>query len=182
MTTTTVTIPATGTYAIDASHSHVGFRVRHLMVAKVRGRFADVEGTVTIAEDPLQSAVEASISLASVDTRDEQRDAHLRSPDFFDVEQHPTMSFRSLGITEAGDGWDVEGDLTLHGVTRRLTLHVTFDGTARDPWGGERAGFSAHTQLNREDFGLTWNQTLESGGVLVGKTVDVEIEVELVKS
>lgn len=182
MTTTTLAPSATGTYAVDASHSHVGFKVRHLVVAKVRGRFADFDGTITIADDPQHGSVTVTVPLASIDTRDEQRDAHLRSPDFFDVEQFPTMTFRSTAVREVEAGrYEVDGELTVRGVTEPLTLQVSFDGTARDPWGGERLAFSATARLNREDFGLTWNQTLDTGGVLVGKDIDIEIEVEAVK-
>ena len=180
--TETSTLPQTGTYAIDASHSHVGFKVRHLMVSKVRGRFADFDGSITIAEDPLESSVEVTVQLASIDTRDEQRDGHLRGGDFFDIEQNPTMTFRSTGVRQVAEGrFDVEGELTLLGTTRPLVLHTTFDGSAADPWGGQRAAFSATAELDREDFGLTWNQALETGGVLVGKKVEIELEVEAVR-
>jgi polyisoprenoid-binding protein YceI len=182
MSTITRTAPATGTYAIDASHTHVGFKARHLVVAKVRGSFSDVAGTVVIAEDPLASSVEVTVGLASVETGDEARDGHLRSADFFDVENNPTMTFRSTGVRQVGDDrYDVDGELTVRGVTRPLTLRATFEGTATDPWGGERAIFSATGKVNREEFGLTWNQALETGGVLVGKDVDLDIEAEVVK-
>jgi polyisoprenoid-binding protein YceI len=181
MTTLTTAPPAAGTYALDPSHAHVGFRVRHLM-SKVRGRFADVDGVLRVAEEPLDSTVEVTVSLASIDTRDGTRDGHLRSADFFDVESHPAMTFRSTGVREVGDGRvDVDGELTIKGITRPLTLHATFDGSGRDPWGGERAGFSATGVVDREDFGLTWNQALETGGVLVGRQVTLEIEAEFVK-
>ncbi|MDP1819954.1 MAG: YceI family protein [Acidimicrobiales bacterium] len=177
-----VEVPAAGTYALDASHSHVGFSVRHLMVSKTKGRFADVTGTVVIAEDPLASSVEVSIATASIDTRDETRDGHLRSSDFLDVEHHPAITYRSRTVTPAGSGrWAVEGDLTVRGVTRPVALEVTFEGGAKDPWGGERIGFTARGELDREDFGLTWNQALETGGVLVGKAVKLEIEAEAVR-
>ena len=174
-------LPATGTYVLDASHSEVGFSVRHVMVSKTKGRFADVEGTIVIAEDPLGSSVEVTIQAASIDTRDEGRDGHLRSADFLDVDTHPTLSYVSRSVQPAGKGrWTVEGDLTVRGVTRPVPLEVTFEGGAKDPWGGERIGFAASAELNREDFGLTWNQALETGGVLVGKTVKIEIEAEAV--
>jgi polyisoprenoid-binding protein YceI len=174
-------VPAAGTYGLDAVHSEVGFSVRHVMVSKTRGRFSDVSGTVTIAEDPLASSVEVTIGTASVDTRDDQRDAHLRSPDFFDVEKYPSMTYRSTKVVPAGKNrWLVEGDLSLHGVTRNVPLEVSFEGAAVDPWGGVRAGFSARAEINREDFGLTWNQALETGGVVVGKKVTIEIEAEAV--
>jgi polyisoprenoid-binding protein YceI len=177
-----IEIPAPGTYAIDPSHTHVGFAVRHLMVSKVRGRFAGVSGTINLAPDPLDSSVEATIDMASIDTRDEQRDAHLRSPDFFDVEKYPTMTYRSTAVRPTGKGqWLVEGELTLHGVTRPVPLEVTFEGAGADPWGGVRAGFSAKAEIDREDFGLTWNQVLETGGIAVGKKVNIEIEVEAVR-
>jgi polyisoprenoid-binding protein YceI len=174
-------VPAAGRYAIDASHSEVGFAVRHLMVSKVRGRFSDVQGTVLIGEDPLASSVEVTIGTASVDTRDSQRDAHLRSPDFFDVERYPTMTYRSTKVIPAGQGrWQVDGHLTLNRVTRSVPLDVSFEGAVTDPWGGVRAGFSARAEIEREDFGLTWNQALETGGVVLGKKVSIEIEAEAV--
>lgn len=177
-----VEIPAPGTYAIDPSHTHVGFSVRHLMVSKVRGAFSGVRGTINIAADPLDSSVEATIDMTSIDTRDEQRDAHLRSPDFFDVEKYPTMTYRSTAVRPDGKGqWVAEGELTLHGVTRSVPLEVTFGGAGSDPWGGARAGFSARAEIDREDFSLTWNQVLETGGIAVGKKVNIEIEVEAVR-
>jgi len=181
-TTDTSTAPQAGTYAIDAAHTEVGFKVRHLMVSKVRGSFTDVAGTVTIADDPLQSSVAVTVQLASIDTRDEQRDAHLRGGDFFDVEQNPTMAFRSTGVRPVGGNrYEVDGELSLLGVTRPLVLHVSYEGAGKDPWGGSRVGFTARGELDREEFGLTWNQALETGGVLVGKKVEIELEVEAVR-
>ena len=176
-------IPAAGTYALDASHSQVGFAVRHLMVSKTRGRFSDFAGTIEIGENPLDSSVEVTIQAASVDTRDEQRDGHLRSGDFFDAEAYPTLSYKSRSVRPAGkDGqYIVDGDLTIKGVTQPVPLDLTFEGGAADPWGGVRVGFSAKAELDREAFGLTWNQALETGGVLVGDDVKISIEVELVK-
>jgi len=177
-----VEVPAAGTYAIDASHSHVGFSVRHVMVSKTKGRFADVAGTITIADDPLESSVEVEIQTASVDTRDQGRDGHLRSADFFDADTHPVMTYRSTKVTPAGKGrWEVEGELAIKGVTQPVALAVTFEGGSLDPWGGARIGFEASAELNREAFGLTWNQALETGGVLVGKTVKVDIDAEAVR-
>ncbi len=174
-------VPAAGTYELDPSHSSVGFSVRHLMVSKTRGRFADVAGTITIAEDPLQSAVDVRIRAASIDTRDEIRDGHLRSPDFFDAERFPEVRFRSTQVTPAGQGtWRVDGELTVRDVTQAVPLIVSFEGGATDPWGNARIGFEAHAQLDREAFGLTWNQALESGGVLVGKAVAIDIEAEAI--
>jgi polyisoprenoid-binding protein YceI len=176
-----VEIPVAGTYVIDPSHSHIGFAVRHLMISKVKGRFASFSGTVTVADDPLASAVEVEIDTASIDTRDEQRDGHLRSPDFFDVAQFPTATYRSTGVRQQGGRWAVDGELTISGVTRPVTLDLTVDGVGGDPWGGTRVGFAARAEVDREDFGLTWNQALETGGVLVGKTITVEIEAEAVR-
>jgi polyisoprenoid-binding protein YceI len=172
-------VPAAGTYVLDLAHSSVGFSVRHLMVSKTKGRFADFAGTVTIGEDPLASSVDVEIRAASVDTRDEARDGHLRSPDFFDAETYPVITYRSTKVTPAGGGeWTVEGDLTVKDTTVSVPLVVTFEGGAKDPWGGSRIGFAAHTELDREAFGLTWNQALETGGVLVGKQVKIDIEAE----
>ena len=175
-------LPAAGTYGLDASHSQVGFAVRHLMVSKTRGRFSDFAGTVEIAENPFESSVSVTIQTGSVDTRDEQRDGHLRSGDFFDVEAWPTMTYQSRSVREAGKGhYVVEGDLTIKGVTRSVPLELTFEGGATDPWGGVRIGFSAKAELDREGFGLTWNQALETGGVVVGKKVTIEIEAEAIR-
>ena len=175
-------LPPAGTYELDAGHSSVGFFVKHLMVAKTRGRFGQFHGTVAIGDNPLESSVSVEIDMASVDTRDEARDGHLRSADFFDVEQYPTMCYRSTGVTAAGSGrWTVDGELTVHGVTRPVQLDVRFEGGVADPWGNARAGFSATAEIDREAFGLTWNQVLEGGGVLVGKKVTIEIEAEAVR-
>jgi polyisoprenoid-binding protein YceI len=170
-------------WAIDGVHSSIGFTVRHMVVSKVRGRFTRWGGTIAMDErDPTGARVRIDIEPASVDTGVEQRDNHLRSPDFFDVERYPTMTFRSTRIEKAGEGrYRVTGDLTMHGVTRPVTLDAEFAGSAKDPWGGLRAGFSAHGSLDRKDFGLTYNQLLETGGVLVGEKVDLDIEVEAVK-
>jgi len=173
--------PAVGTYAIDVSHSHVGFSVRHAMVSKTKGQFSDYSGTITIAEDPLDSSVEVDVQMGSIDTRDEKRDGHLTSPDFFDVEQFPTMTYRSTRVTAQGNKWVVEGELTVKGITTSVPLEVEFEGGAKDPWGGTRIGFTAHAELDREAYGLTWNQALETGGVLVGKQVKIDLEVEAVR-
>jgi len=175
-------LPPAGTYDLDVSHSHVGFTVRHLVVARTRGRFGEFSGSVVIGDDPLDSSVEVEIDLASVDTRDDQRDSHLRSADFFDVEQYPTMSYRSTAVAPGPNGrWTVDGELTIHGVTRPVALDVRFEGGIVDPWGNVRAAFSAGTEIDREAFGLTYNQVLEGGGVLVGKKVSIEIEAEAVQ-
>lgn len=176
-------IPAAGTYEIDVAHSHVGFSAKHLMIAKVRGSFGAFSGSVTIAEEPTESSVAVSIDATSVDTRDAKRDGHLQSADFLDVENYPTLDYKSTSVRLGDDGdWVVDGELTVHGVTRNVPLAVTFEGAALDPWGGTRAVFSATAKVNREDFGLTWNQALETGGVLVGKDIVITIEAEAVKA
>jgi polyisoprenoid-binding protein YceI len=175
-------LPAAGSYALDASHSEVGFAVRHLMVSKVRGRFSDIAGTIEIADNPLESSVSVTIQTASIDTRDEQRDGHLRSDDFFGAESHPTITYASRSVRPAGKGrYVVEGDLTVKGISQPVPLELTFEGGGSDPWGGTRIGFSARAELDREAFGLTWNQALETGGVVVGKKVAIEIEAEALK-
>lgn len=177
-----VELPAAGTWTIDGSHTHVGFRVKHLGLAKVRGRFTGIEGAVEVGERPEDSSVRVSIDATSVDTHDENRDNHLRSADFFNVEEHPTWTFASTGVRGEGTRWQLDGDLTIAGITRPVTLEVAYEGVTQDPWGGTRAGFTASTQINREDFGLTWNAALEAGGFVVGKNVTIELEVELVRS
>ena len=175
-------LPVAGTYALDASHSEVGFAARHLMVSKVRGRFSDVAGTIEIAENPLESSVSVTIETTSIDTRDEQRDGHLRSDDFFGVESYPTITYVSRSVRPAGKGrYAVEGDLTIKGVSQPVPLDLTFEGGATDPWGGVRIGFAARAEIDREAFGLTWNQALETGGVLVGKKIAIEIEAEAIR-
>ena len=177
-----IEVPEPGTYALDTSHSQVGFVVKHMMVSKVRGRFDDFTGAITIADDPADSSVEVSVQLSSVDTRDAKRDEHLRSADFFSTEEHPTMTYRSTGVRhDGGNRWLVDGELTLLGITRPLQLEVEFEGAATDPWGGSRIGFSAKGEVNREDFGITFNAALETGGVLVGKKAVIEIEAEAVR-
>lgn len=176
-----VTVPEAGTYEIDPSHSVVEFVVRHLGLAKVRGRFNEFEGTVKIAEDIAESTASATIQAATIDTRDNDRDTHLRSGDFLDVEHHPTLEFRSTGLRHEGGEWLLDGDLSIAGKSRPVTLDVEFEGAAVDPWGNPRIGFSASTTVNREDYGLTWNQALETGGWLVGREVKLELSVEGVR-
>ena len=172
------TVPAAGTYAVDPSHSSVGFMARHLMVTKVRGTFTDYSVEVEIAEIPEQSKVDVVIQASSITTGDSGRDGHVTSADFLDVETFPTLEFHSTSVTPSGSEWAVAGDLTVHGVTRPVTLEVVFAGVAADPWGNQRSLFSAELEFDREDFGLTWNQPLAGGGVLVGKKIKVEIEVQ----
>jgi polyisoprenoid-binding protein YceI len=170
-----------GTWTIDPSHSSVGFVARHLMVTKVRGTFGDIDGTITIADDPFQSSVRATVDAASVNSGDQKRDAHLRSADFFDVENYPTIEFASKRVEERAEGFALIGDLTVHGVTREVTWDLDFDGTVQDPWGSTRAGFSATTEVNRKDWGLEWNVALEAGGLLVSDKVRLNIEIDAVK-
>ena len=185
-TTATTATTAAGTlttWSIDPAHSHVEFAVKHLMISTVKGRFAVVRGTVrTDDADPGRGLADIEIDVDSIDTREPQRDAHLRSADFFDVEQHPKITFRSTRIADAGgDRFTLIGDLTIHGVTREVALDVTSEGRGKDPWGGERAAFSAKTAIKRSDFGLTWNQALETGGFLVGDEVKIALEIQTVK-
>jgi polyisoprenoid-binding protein YceI len=176
-------IPNAGTFNLDPAHTYVGFAVRHLMVAHVKGHFASVTGTVVIGTDPLTSSLRVNVDAASITTADEQRDNHLRSPDFFDVTAHPTITFDSTAVrpTEAGH-FEVEGLLTIKGISQPVTLTATVQGVGLDPWGNERAGFSARAEVDREDWALTWNQVLETGGVLVGQRVALELEAEIVRS
>ncbi len=170
-------------WAFDVVHSSVNFTVRHLVVSKVRGRFTKWEGVLEMDEkDPSGGRVEVVIDAGSIDTGVAQRDGHLKSPDFFDVERFPAIAFKSTRVEKAGAGaLKVTGDLTMHGVTRPVVLDVEYAGTAKDPWGGLRAGFSARASLNRKEFGLTYNQLLETGGVAVGETVEIGIEAEMVQ-
>ena len=179
-TTPTVTLTA---WSVDPAHSHVEFSVKHLMIATVRGRFGVVRGSVQSHDaDPEKGRAEIEIDADSIDTRENQRDAHLRSADFFDVEKFPKITFKSTRVTGVkGDRFTLVGDLTIRGVSREVALDVTAEGRNRDPWGGERAGFSATTKIKRSDFGLTWNQALETGGVLVGDEIKISLDVELVK-
>jgi polyisoprenoid-binding protein YceI len=171
------------TWSFDNSHSSIGFSVRHLMISKVRGHFNQWGGTFDYDEkDPTRSKLSVRIDAASIDTRDEKRDAHLRSPDFFDVEKFPALTFESTKVERDGDDFVVTGDLTIHGVTRAVQLKVESLGATKDPWGGYRAGFSASTSVNRKDFGLTWNAALETGGVVVGEKIEIGIEIEAVRA
>jgi polyisoprenoid-binding protein YceI len=177
----TTTSTGTRTYRIDKAHSEAIFQVRHL-VTKVRGRFTDFEGTIDFNEsNPEQSSVNFTVQATSIDTAEPDRDKHLRTADFFDVETYPTISFRSKRITSrGGSDFDVVGDLTMHGVTKEIVLPVAHLGKAKDPWGGERVGFEAETSLNRKDFGLNWNAMLEAGGFLVGDDVKVSLQIQAV--
>jgi polyisoprenoid-binding protein YceI len=187
MPATTQTQPAavqTTVWQIDPAHTQVEFAVRHLMISTVRGRFSDVSGTVTAPGGRFAlGQLEATIGVGSIDTREPQRDAHLKSPDFFDAEKFPTITFKSRQIEAEPVDPDVfvlVGDITIHGVTKEIRLDVTAEGRGRDPWGNERAGFSATGRINRKDFGLHWNQALETGGVVVGDEVKISIDTEII--
>jgi polyisoprenoid-binding protein YceI len=174
----------TSTWTIDAAHTSVEFSLKHLMISTVRGRFGAVSGTIVLDEEnPANSSATAEIDVTSVDTRQEQRDAHLRSADFFDVEKFPSIRFQSTRIETLGGGeYKVHGDLTIRDVTRAVVLETTDEGRGGDPWGGQRAAFSATTKIDRREFGLTWNQALETGGVVVGNDIKITLEVQAVKS
>lgn len=174
----TLTLPATGTWTIDPAHSAVSFRARHLMAAKVRGSFKVFSGSIDIAETPETSSVAVSIDASSIDTGVADRDNHLRSADFLDVENYPSLEFVSNAVRSVAGGYEVDGALTIRGTTRPVTLDMQYSGVVADPWGNEKAIFSATTKINREDFDLTWNAALEGGGWLVGKQVDIELEVQ----
>lgn len=181
MTTQTEPV-ATSTWQIDSKHSTAEFAVRHMMVATVKGHISGVEGTINLNEANLAgSSVTADLDVSTIDTREANRNAHLRSPDFFDVERFPKISFRSTRVESSGDRVRITGDLTIRDVTRPVVLDASLEGRMRDPWGNERAGFSATTAIDRRDFGLTWNQALEAGAVLVGNDVKITLELEAVR-
>lgn len=175
---------STRTWTIDPAHTQIEFAVKHMMFTTVRGQFSDFEGTVELDEEnPAQSSVSVTIETASVDTGVSDRDDHLRSGDFFDAENHPRIIFESKSVSgsiEEGGDFEIVGDLTIRGVTKEVTLGAAFDGTGTDPWGGTRAGFTAETAIDRRDFDLTWNQALETGGVLVGHDVKISLQVQAV--
>lgn len=172
------------TWNIDTTHSTIGFSVRHMVVAKVRGRFAKFAGAAELEGTDLATARgQVTIEVASLDTGVGDRDGHLRSPDFFDAEGHPSITFVATKVEKGeGDAYRLHGDLTIRGTTRAQSFEVEFGGHTKDPWGNERIGLGARTSLSRKDFGLTWNQLLETGGAVVGDRIDVEVECELVKA
>jgi polyisoprenoid-binding protein YceI len=176
--------PLAGTWQVDPAHTSVGFTTKHMMITKVRGHFDKFDVKLEVGEAPEESSVEASIDVASVTTGIQQRDDHLRSPDFFDVEKYPVMAFKGTSFKPGDDDdeWQLSGDLTIKETTRPVTLKVEFGGAAVDPWGALRSAFTASATINREDWGLTWNQALEAGGWLVGKEIKIEIEVEASKA
>ena len=183
----TETAPAVRTWKIDAAHTTVEFAVKHMMFTTVRGRFKALTGTITIDEaNPDRSTVEVEIDASTIDTGVPDRDTHLRSADFLDVENHPQITFRSSKVAGAhkkeGDRFKVQGDLSIRGKSIPVTLDAAFEGAGKDPWGNEKAGFSAKTEIDRREWGLTWNQALEAGGILVANSVKIEIEAQAVKA
>lgn len=175
-------LPVPGAWEIDPGHSTVGAVARHLMISKVRGRFGRFSGRLTIGETPEQSSVTATIDASSIDTADPRRDEHLRSPDFLDAENHPTLEFSSTSAEQTGEtSLRVDGDLTIRGVTRPVSLDVEYLGLVTDPFGNDKAVFSAETEIDREEWGMTWNAALETGGVLVGKKLKIELEIQAVR-
>lgn len=184
MSTTTTPTTVTGTYAIDPSHSRIGFVARHAMVTKVRGSFNEFEGTGSFdADHPSAASLQLTIQAASIDTRNADRDGHLRSNDFFDMETYPEISFVSTSVEQTGDDeYQVTGDLTIKGVTKPVSIEFEYSGTAVDPYGNTRIGLDGTTTVNRKDWGITWNAALEAGGVLVGEKVTLEFEVSAVRT
>jgi polyisoprenoid-binding protein YceI len=172
------TIPVPGSYRLDPSHTRADFEARHLMVTKVRGGFADVSGTIDVDEDPTRSTVSVTIPTATISSGTADRDAHLRSADFLDVEQHPAMTFQSTSITPTESAWRMQGNLTVRATTRPVTLDVEFVGVATDPWGNQRIAFTAAGTIDREDWDLTWNVPLEGDGVLVSRKIGIAIEAQ----
>jgi polyisoprenoid-binding protein YceI len=172
-------VPAVGTWKVDVAHSNVEFVARHLTFTKIRGRVTDYDATITIADAPQDSSVNVTMQVASLSTGDEGRDGHLLSPDFFDAETYPVLTFASTTVTPVGDTtWKVDGDLTVRDATKPVVLDVEFGGIVTDPWGADKAIFSASAEINREDWGLTWNQPLANGGLLVGKKIKIELEIQ----
>lgn len=182
MTAPSTSTSTATTWAIDPSHSTIEFSAKHMMITTVKGRFAELEGTVVPAgTSPAGATVNVTIKAPSIDTRTEQRDQHLRSPDFLDVERFPTITFRSTRVEGTRERFTLTGDLTIRDTTRPVTLDVTFEGEGQDPWGGSRMGFSATGKIDRREFGLVWNQALEAGGVLVSNDIKLQIEAQLIR-
>lgn len=179
----TVVQAETARYDVDLDHSIVEFKVAHMVVSKTTGHFKDYTGFIEMdPESGTVKALEATIKTASVTTNHEKRDAHLRNPDFFDVEKYPTITYKMKSYKKAGDGYLAVGDLTLHGVTKEITLEGTFNGVTKDPWGNTRAGFAAEGKVNRKDFGMVWNKALDSGGLVVGDDVFIKLDIECIKA
>ncbi|GIG58036.1 polyisoprenoid-binding protein [Longispora fulva] len=178
-----LTIPTAGTFALDVAHSRVGFVARHMMVSKVRGSFGEFAGEVVVAENPLESSVNVTIQAASFTTNNEQRDGHVKTDEFLGIDTFPTITFVSTAVKDVdGNEFVLVGDLTIRGVTKQVELEVEFEGIAKSPWNTEVIGFSATTEIDREEFGMTFNATLETGGVLVSKKIKIEIEAEAIRA
>jgi polyisoprenoid-binding protein YceI len=175
-----VELPAPGRWVIDPGHAQLGFVGRHLKFTKVRGRFTDVVGSIDVADNPVDTTVDVTIGIASVDTGNEARDEHLRSSDLFDAGRFPTATFRGRAAAWSTDHGTLVGDLTIKGVTRQVTFEVEYLGSVADPWGGDRIVFSARTSINRDDFGVTWNVALETGGLLVSREIGIELDLEAI--
>jgi polyisoprenoid-binding protein YceI len=170
------------TFAIDPVHSSIGFKVKHMVISKVRGSFSQFEGTIDFDEvDPTLGSVSATITMESIDTSDEKRDEHLRSAEFFNTAEYPTMTFSSKEITKDGDDWQLKGNLTLHGVTKPVALKLEYNGSVDDPWGNHRVGFAAEGKIDRRDFGISWNNTLDKGGLALGNDVTIQLEIEAIR-
>ncbi len=183
MTTATDLSTLTGTYTIDASHSTLGFVARHAMVTKVRGAFNEFEGTATLdGANPANSTAKVTIKAASIDTRNDQRDEHLRSNDFLAMDEHPEITFVSTGVTVDGDTYNLTGDLTIKGVTKSVTIPFEFEGASKDPFGNDRVGFSGSVVINRKDFGVSFNAPLETGGLLVSDKITLEFDISAIKN
>jgi polyisoprenoid-binding protein YceI len=172
----------THVYGIDPAHTSVEFSVKHLVISKVRGRFSGISGTISLADSNVPAAVDVEIDATSVDTREAQRDGHLKSPDFLDAEKFPALIYKSTRISGAGPQFTIDGQLTLHGVTKPVSLSATVDGRTTDPWGNDRIAYSAEGTIDRRDFGLVWNQALEAGGFAVGYDVKLDFSVQAVRA
>jgi polyisoprenoid-binding protein YceI len=180
MTTATIADYKTGTWKVDVSHSDVAFSVRHMMVSKVKGKFTTFDATIVTAENPTESSVTATIDLTSINTSNEQRDGHIKSADFFDVETYPTMTYRSTSVSADGSDWLLDGELSLHGITKSVPLKLELNGFTADPYGGQRVGFSATGEINRKDFGIDIAMPMVGGGVVVGDKITISLEIEAV--
>jgi polyisoprenoid-binding protein YceI len=181
-TSTATDVLAPGSWSVDPTHTTIAFVARHMMLSKVRGTFGEFTADVTIGDDPLQSSVTAEVQMASIDTGNPDRDGHLRTNDFFAIDEFPTMTLRSTGVEPDGDDYVLHTELTVRGVTRPVDFALEFGGIGQDPWGNTRAGFEASATINRKDFGIEWNTALETGGVLVGDKVQIELDVQIVQS
>lgn len=169
------------TWQIDTTHSTLTFKIKH-MLSKTAGQFTEWEGTIEAGDDLTKGSVNVTIQAASIDTRDEKRDGHLRSPDFFDVEKHPTLTFTSTKVVKDGDAYVMHGDFTMLGVTKTVEIPFEFHGTAKDPWGNTKAGFSGSTTINRKDFGMVWNSALDQGGFVLGDEVEIQLDIAAVQT